>query len=66
MVSSMLFFFLILAKVMNCPQVYVQPFKFNYKKEYVQWFFIAVSSEGKSVCSVGALLARKGKSLNEL
>lgn len=29
-------FFLILAKVMNCPQVYVQPFKFSNKKEYVQ------------------------------
>lgn len=36
MVSSMgffvLFFFLILAKVMNCPQVYVQPFKLSNKK----------------------------------
>lgn len=37
---------------MNCPQVYVQPFTFSYKKEYVQWFFIAVSSESKSICSV--------------
>lgn len=26
------FFFLILAKVMNCPQVYVQPFKLSNKK----------------------------------
>lgn len=30
------FFFLILARVMNCPQVYVQPFKFSNKKEHVQ------------------------------
>lgn len=51
-------FFLILAKVMNCPQVYN-------KKEYVQWFFIAVSSESKNTRSVAALLARRGKSLNE-
>lgn len=50
---------------MNCPQIYVQLFKFSNKKEYVQWFFIAVSSESKSICSVAALLARKGKSLNE-
>lgn len=57
--------FLILAKVVNCPQVYVQPFKFSNKKEYVQWFFIDVSLESKSRGSVAALLARRGKSLNE-
>lgn len=34
-----IFFFLILAKVMNWPQVYILPFKFSYKKEYVQWFY---------------------------
>lgn len=52
MVSYMFGFFLILAKVMNYPQDYVLPFKFSYKKEYVQWFFIAVSSESKSIYNV--------------
>lgn len=60
MVSYMLFF-LTLAKVMNCPQVCVQPFTFSYKKEYVQWFFIAVSSESKSICSVSPPVKKEMK-----
>lgn len=61
MVSYMLIFFLILAKVMNCPQAYVQPFKFSYKKEYEQWFFIAVGSESKSICSVSPPVKKEMK-----
>lgn len=46
---------------MNWPQVYVLPFTFSYKKEYVQWFFIAVSSESKSICHVTPPVKREMK-----
>lgn len=63
---SQLRVFLILFEVRNCPQVYVQPFKFSNIKECVQWGFTAVSSERAYAVLLPSSYGEGEKSLDEL